>query len=341
MPETEKVEKIMQQMKFVVAIDIHVTESTQWADVFLPDSTFLESTLLNCCEPPVTTGHSLRQPAVEPLGDTKDAFEILIELTDRMGFLDDFNGFLNMVSGFANSPECLLEPGKRYTPEEYWDRVARCNYGEERNLEGFKENGHAVRHRTPEETYLPYGDLRIPFYLEFIKKTGAELREKMQEAGLENWPLDNYVPLPFWKTSQVIEDGKWGHSFYAITFKEALHTFADTVAMPWLTEVSEKDEVHGGILINRKTAEGMGIKTGQRVRLSSPAGSIEGGVQVVEGIHPQVLGVSNAITREFVHRPGVKANGAHFNRLLSGSMKYTDSATGGLESTARVRLEVV
>jgi hypothetical protein len=33
--------------------------------------------------------------------------------------------------------------------------------------------------------------------------------------------------------------------------------------------------------------------------------------------------------------------GAHFNRLLSGSMQYTDSVTGGLESTARVRLEVV
>jgi hypothetical protein len=49
--------------------------------------------------------------------------------------------------------------------------------------------------------------------------------------------------------------------------------------------------------------------------------------------------VSNAISREFV--PGSKKKGSHFNRLLSGSMKYTDSATGGLESTARVRLEPI
>jgi len=60
---------------------------------------------------------------------------------------------------------------------------------------------------------------------------------------------------------------------------------------------------------------------------------------VIEGIHPQVLGVSNAITRSVVTNPRVKQKGSHFNRLLTGSMQYTDSATGGLESTARVRVE--
>jgi len=59
----------------------------------------------------------------------------------------------------------------------------------------------------------------------------------------------------------------------------------------------------------------------------------------VEGIHPQVFGVSNAITRNVVTNKKVKTRGSHFNRLLTGSMKYTDSATGGLESTARVRVE--
>jgi anaerobic selenocysteine-containing dehydrogenase len=341
MPETDKVEEIMRRMKFIVAIDIQLTESTQWADVFLPASTFLESTLINCLEPPVVTGHAVRQPVVEPVGDTKDAYEILTELAERMGFLDDWNDLLNMVSGFIAKPEYLLDPAKRYSVDEYWDRVAKAIYGEERGLEWFKANGHAVRHRTPEEAYMPYGTLRVPFYFEFIQKTGAELNRKMEASGIYAWPLDNYRPLPFWKNSQVMEDGKRGYDFYAITFKEALHTFADTVSMPWLTEVSEKDPVHGGILINRAAAQKLGIVTGQRIRLISPAGRIEGAAQVVEGIHPQVLGVSNAITREFVHHPDVKAPGVHFNRLLSGSLKYTDGATGGLESTARVRVEVV
>lgn len=111
------------------------------------------------------------------------------------------------------------------------------------------------------------------------------------------------------------------------------------MVMPWLSEVSEKDPIHGGILINSMTARKLGFRTGDRIRLTSPAGSIEGGVQVVEGIHPQVFGVSNTITRNVVTNKRVKARGTHFNRLLTGSMKYTDSATGGLESTARVRVE--
>ncbi len=339
MPETDKIEEIFQQMKFVVAIEIQETESTQWADVFLPDQTFLESTLLNCLEPPAVTGHSLRQPVVKPLGDTRDAYEILTELSERMGFRDSWNDLLNMVCGFTANPKYLLDPGKRYNVEEFWDVYARSVYGEERGLDWFMEHGHAVRYRTPAETYMAYGSLRIPFYFEFIKRTGDEMRQKFSEVGLKDWPLDNYQPLPFWKNSQVIDDGKAGYEYFAITFKESLHTFADTMVMPWLSEVSEKDPIHGGILINSMTARKLGFKTGDRVRLTSPAGSIEGGVQVVEGIHPQVFGVSNAITRNVVTNKRVKARGTHFNRLLTGSMKYTDSATGGLESTARVRVE--
>jgi len=111
--------------------------------------------------------------------------------------------------------------------------------------------------------------------------------------------------------------------------------------MPWLSEVSEKDSVHGGVLINSLTARKLGLKTGDRIRLTSPAGSIEGVAQVIEGIHPQVFGVSNTLTRYVVTNDRAKERGTHFNRLLTGSMRYTDSATGGLESTARVRVERV
>ena len=45
------------------------------------------------------------------------------------------------------------------------------------------------------------------------------------------------------------------------------------------------------------TARKLGLKTGDRIRLTSPAGSIEGRAQVIEGIHPQVFGVSNTLTR--------------------------------------------
>ncbi len=184
MPETDKVEKIMARMKFVVAIDIQRTESTEWADVFLPDHTFLESYLLNCLEPPAVTGHALRQPVVKPVGDTKDAFDILTEIAERIGFRDDWNDLLNIVTGFTANPKYLLDPEKRYSVEEFWDRYARSIYGEEKGLDWFKEHGHAVRYRTPQETYMPYGNLRIPFYFEFIKRTGDEMQQKFEQVGV-------------------------------------------------------------------------------------------------------------------------------------------------------------
>lgn len=339
LPETDKVEKIMAKMKFVAAIDIQHTESTQWADVFLPAHTYLESYLLNCLEPPAVTGHSLRQPVVKPVGDTRDAYEILTELAERIGFRDDWNDVCNMVCGFTAQPKYLLDPEKRYSVEAFWDRYARSVYGDDKGLDWFKQHGHAVRYRTPEETYMPYGDLRIPFYFEFIQRTGDDMRRKFSDVGIKDWPLDNYQPLPFWKNSQVIEDEKAGYEYYAITFKESLHTFADTMVMPWLSEVSEKESVHCGVLINSLTANKLGLRTGDRIRLTSPAGSVEGHAQVVEGIHPQVIGVSNTLTRYVVTNDRAKERGTHFNRLLTGSMRYTDSATGGLESTARVRVE--
>ena len=341
LPETDKVEKILRQMKFIVAIDIQHTESTRWADVFLPARTYLESTLLNCLEAPVVTGHSMRQPVVKPIGDTKDAYEILTDLAGRLGFLEAWNSVLNLVCGFTAKPQYLLDPAKSYSVEEFWDCYARSIYGEERNLEWFKEHGHAVRYRTPQETYQPCGKLRMPFYFEFIKRTGAELRRNLAAANVTNWPFDNYQPLPFWKPSAVIEDCKRGYDFYAITFKESLHTFADTVVLSWLTEVSEKDPIHQGILINSATARSLGIATGDRIRLTSPAGSIEGAAVCVESIHPQVLAVGNATSREFVSNPRVQMKGSPFNRLLTGSLRYSDGATGGLESTARVRVEKI
>ena len=78
---------------------------------------------LNCLEPPAVTGHSVRQPVVTPLGDTKDAYEILTDLAERLGFRDDWNDLLNVVCGFWMKPQYLLEPEKRYSADELYDRL--------------------------------------------------------------------------------------------------------------------------------------------------------------------------------------------------------------------------
>jgi anaerobic selenocysteine-containing dehydrogenase len=92
----------LQELKFIVAIDIVLNESTDWADIVLPDLSYLESHLLVCIEPPMVTGHVYRRPVIEPLYDGRDASDILTDLADRIGFLPNWNGLLNHT--------CFLAP---------------------------------------------------------------------------------------------------------------------------------------------------------------------------------------------------------------------------------------
>ena len=53
MPAHEKVLRAMATFKYVISIDVVINETTEWADLILPDHTYLESTLAVSCESPV------------------------------------------------------------------------------------------------------------------------------------------------------------------------------------------------------------------------------------------------------------------------------------------------
>ena len=184
MPAQEKVRPAIATFDYVISIDVVINETTEWADLILPDHTYLESTVAFMCEPPAVRGLVLRQAVIEPLHDTRDATEILIDIADRCGFLDVWNGFLTFLLGLAAREELALAPDRKYSNDELMDRFCRACYDDEHGLEWFKEHGHMVRERTAAEAYLPYDGLRIPFYYEVIKTAGDELREQFAGDGL-------------------------------------------------------------------------------------------------------------------------------------------------------------
>ena len=335
MPGTEKIREILKRLDFIVAIDVLINESTEWADIVLPDHSYLESYMLNCLEAPAVTGHCLRQPVIEPLYNTRDAVDILTELAERIGFLDNWNDLLNFVLGLTERPEYMLSPDRKCRVEEILDRFAKATYGDDHGLEWFKEHGHMVRLRTAEETYQPYGKLRIPLYFEHIKKVGDDLRGKMAQVGVP-WDTSNYLPLPIWKPSPIHLSSK-EFDLYAITFKEAIHNFAETVTVPWLTEVAWRDPLQRGIIINAATARTKGIRDGDRIVVESSEGRLHGTAKLTQGIHPEVIAVPNAVTRWAEH-PVIAGDDAHFNQLLPASLEYTDNATGAFENCAKVRV---
>ena len=332
MPAQEKVRRAMATFKYVISIDVVINETTEWADLILPDHTYLESTLAVTCEPPVVKGLALRQPAVPPIHNTRDATDILIDIAERCGFLDVWNGFLNFLLGLTARDDLMLAPDRKYANEEIMDRFLRVNYGDDHDLEWFKEHGHMVTKRSAAETYLPYDGLRIPFYYELIRSAGLELARQFEGTGYE-WDTSNYVPLPFWKDGPIHGEDP-DYPLYAITFKTAETNFAENMSIPIISQLTSGAAQTRGVLLNPVTAGKLGIADGDPIAIVSRVGRVEGGAALSEGVHPDTVAVSNALIGS---RGGKK--GTHFNTLLSAELEYTDNFSGALESVARVRVE--
>ena len=96
-PDAQKTVRALKALDFVVVSDLFMTPTARYADVFLPVSTFLERTsIIEGGEVAPTHIHDLRhlnpkrqiffsRRAVEPLGESRDDFEIICDLARRMG----------------------------------------------------------------------------------------------------------------------------------------------------------------------------------------------------------------------------------------------------------------
>ncbi len=90
LPQPEKTLKAIQSLEFLVAIDIMPAEITGWADVVLPECTYLERyddlRISQGRKPSI----ALRAPAFEPKHQTKPAYWMARELAVRLGLADYF-----------------------------------------------------------------------------------------------------------------------------------------------------------------------------------------------------------------------------------------------------------
>lgn len=85
LPKPEETYKAMQALDFLVAVDVLPTEITGWADVVLPEATYLER-----CDAPFAPAYresyvTVRQEVVPPMYDTKPGWWIAKELGKRLG----------------------------------------------------------------------------------------------------------------------------------------------------------------------------------------------------------------------------------------------------------------
>jgi anaerobic selenocysteine-containing dehydrogenase len=289
-------------------------------------------------EPPHTEGMCLRQPVVEPLYDTRSEEDIMSELSERLGILDAYNEVINIVSGFHHKPELLLQPGRQYTDKEIAERKGLL--WNDKPLDWYIEHGHAVTHRRPEKFYRPWEGMRLHFYIEDMVTIPRDLKAKMEEAGVpfrHEWCWDDYRPLPTAVLDPVHSEPP-EYDLYGIFFKEIQINFGESLSNPWIKDIVYRDPVHIALILNPKTLEKQGLKSGDIVRVDSPTGRIYGRVGASEGMHPDALGVSNSLSRIKVRHATVAHAGGHFNDLLPYDLGNTDAVTGQPETVCKVKL---
>lgn len=334
----EKWFEFMRSMRFIVVCDIIPTETTQWADVILPAHDALESWNMTMIEPPHTEGMCMRQPATAPLYDTKSEEDIFYELSERMGILDAYNEVINLILGFHHKPELMLEPGKKYTDKEIARR--RGLLWNDKDIDWYIEHGHSVTERRSDKFYRPWEGMRLHFYIEDALKERDTLKANMEAADVpfrHGWSWDDYQPLPTAVLDPVHEEPP-EYDLYSIFYKDIQMNFGESLSNPWIKDIVYRDPVHIALILNPKTADAQGLVQGDIVRVDSPYGRLFGRIGTSEGMHPDTLGVSNALSRAKTKHSKVAHAGGHYNDLLPYDLRNTDAVTGQPETVCKVKL---
>ncbi|MBZ5726240.1 MAG: molybdopterin-dependent oxidoreductase [Acidobacteriia bacterium] len=204
LPEQAKTMRMIEQMDFIAAIDIQMSDTTWYADVVFPESTYLERLdpieVLSGIWPVVV----LRQPVVKPVYDTKPCLDIVQGLARRLGLQQYFD----------------------YTIEQ-WNDAAVKELPLEMPLEYLKKHG----------VYTPPGGPKYGATLNpehrFVTKSGKiELySERLQEAG--------HDPLPVYQPPLGPPEGR----FRLVLGRKAYYTHANSTSNPWLLDFAPENHL--------------------------------------------------------------------------------------------------
>jgi thiosulfate reductase/polysulfide reductase chain A len=204
LPDQSRTLQMLQQMDFVGVIDVQMSDTAWYADVVLPESTYLERTdpieVLSGITPVVV----YRQQVVKPAHDTKTTLEISQGLAKRLGLSQYFD----------------------YTIEQ-WVAAQAKDLPLEAPLEYLKKHGVYVPQDFPK-----YGSTLNPEH-RFITKSGKiELfSERLQEA--------HYDPLPIYHAPAQPPPGK----FRLIVGRRAYFTHANSTNNAWLNQFAPENSL--------------------------------------------------------------------------------------------------
>lgn len=346
---SETVARALAKYKFMVSFDLFLTETSNFADIVLPDLGYLQqldsrtSFPFFFCSMPGGMGDwswTIRQPALPPDGQQRAFQDVLMELADRIGFRADYNAAFNASMNLK--PEYRLQGDERYTWEEICDRELKSNFGPQRDLAWFKKHGVLSWPKKPEEIYWrPFLDVRVPIYWDFMVTMGEQTAAIAEPRGIKI-PREYYEPLPDFLPCLSHCCKTPGFDFYAFYYRDTIHTNSYTTENAWLDEAAQLDPYSYTIAINADVGRSKGLQDGSPVWVETETGrKVKGRLKLMQGMHPEGLGIAGCAGHWSDGMPLAKGKGIAYNELLEIDWDHVSPVNLNLDLCVKVKVSMV
>jgi len=341
----EAMAETLKKLKFQVSMCMFIDETSEFADIILPDAHEFERWDIFPANDPyafVAPGIGdwywlMRQPVVEPPEGARPFVEVYFELAKRLGIYDEMCQIGNDT--WVIDDQYRLERGKEYAIRDIAERQAKTILGPDFSWEKLTETSCIVsRKKTIEEAFpRMFFESRVPIYLEYLLQHKDDVKEVTDQLGIE-WDFTPYSPVPVWIPCQALEeDGDY--DLIATNAKVPTHQFSITTENLWLDEISVANPYTYNIMLHTSAAERKGLKTEDIVCVESRYGKITGKLKVTELIHPECIGTCGTFGHWAKGMPISKDKGVLHNQLLPPpSLERIDTLSGQVDQCIRVKI---
>ncbi|MBU1696311.1 MAG: molybdopterin-dependent oxidoreductase [Proteobacteria bacterium] len=304
---------------FTVNINAYYDESGALADLILPHPSYLEWwDWENMVSATQIAEYYIRQPLVKPLGESRLMGDVVCDLANRMGFplgvnsMEEFvkksceqtpgvkeaGGFDYMMKHGVwhdtdKKPDYYMykhERGDKHLKVEgvvfdeatgvYWNwKKSKAKSEAEAKETGYTKTKDAVKGYVGQQ----FGDkVYKGFDPDRVNKSGYfELYSELLK-------LKKFPPMPTY-TPMSDHQNLAPNELILTSYKIPVHIHSRSANCKWLTEISHDNPAK----INSKTANLLGIKHGDKIKVKSDVGEITIKADVTEAVVPGIIAISH------------------------------------------------
>jgi len=308
----------------IIYSDAYYSEMVPYADLILPDTTYLERwDCISLLDRPISEADAaqdaIRQPVIRPDRDVRSFQTVLLDLGARLGLPGMVNeqgrpkypgGYADYIVNHERSPgvgplagwrgedgkQQVVGPPNKAQLDRYIENQCFWSYPFPRGERFFKMANKGYLEFAARAGFIPKAEpIVLQLYSEPLQKfrLAGEGHGTLQPPERERDRLRTYFdPLPIWYPpfEETMVDGD-EFPMHAVT-QRPMHMYHSWGTMnAWLRQITNRNRLY----MSRRRAMRMGIKDGDWIKVTSHHGSIKVQAGLMDGVNDDTVWTWNAI----------------------------------------------